>query len=139
MEILSLSRLNVEYAVFATACVALFACLRAGLWRRRLHWTVRLVAWWALVGILVGGKLAVHWAHDRRWKEMLTLVEGYAPAYAAEMEARGHARLSLNTPATDPAYLSLIDAQKSWLERNPSVADIYTFRRDPAPKDRTRD
>jgi signal transduction histidine kinase len=88
-------------------------------------------AWIILVLLVgVGGGFAVGaGAHERdRLREQ---VEGFAPTYAIEMERAGHAGLSLATPADDPRYLAMVEAQKRWLSVNPAVNDIYTFRGTP--------
>ncbi len=63
-------------------------------------------------------------------KQILGMIEGMAPTYAEEMKRLGHEKISVDTPADDPTYLSLIAAEKSWLKSNQMVSDIYTFGKD---------
>src|SRR2546430_16107620 len=41
----------------------------------------------------------------------------------------GHAKINAGTAADDPAYLTMIEAAKRWLQVNHCVNDIYTLRR----------
>lgn len=63
-------------------------------------------------------------ARDR----IFAALTAFAPTYAQEMAVMGHERIDDDTPADDPAYLRMIEAEKRWLTVNPSAADIYTFR-----------
>jgi PAS domain S-box-containing protein len=78
--------------------------------------------------------LYAHRAGEQTRKQLVETVIGVAPTYAIELDRIGHARVNLETPAEDPTYLALIEAQKQWLHANPSVADIYTYRRTPEGK-----
>ena len=76
------------------------------------------------------GGLAEFLGHQERTR-LQQSVAGLAPTYAYELERMGHARITLDTPPDDPRYLAMIEAEKAWLQRNPNVADIYTYRRMP--------
>jgi signal transduction histidine kinase/DNA-binding response OmpR family regulator len=100
-------------------------------WLRRSHQVEGIPKriWVALAALLiVTGVLSK--VSDRRERARLqSMLEGYAPTYAAEMERRGHAKVGIETSPDDPIYLSLVEAEKQWLARNPSVNDIYTLRK----------
>jgi len=55
-------------------------------------------------------------------------IVGFAPTYASEFALHGATTVDFDTPPDDPTYLELIEMQKRWLELNPAIADIYTFR-----------
>jgi hypothetical protein len=82
-------------------------------------------------GILViAGGIAAEWAGRDRVVRLEKLFAGFGPTYAAELAAMGHAQIRLDTDASDPRYLAIIEAEKRWLSVNPIIADIYTFRKD---------
>lgn len=85
----------------------------------------------ALVGVLLTGVWYVDFAGRRPHDKLVALFEGMAPIYAAELSRMGHADLDIETAANDPRYLEMIEALKRWVELNPLVSDIYTFRRLP--------
>ena len=129
-------------------CAAFFAAslgsmLAVHLWlRRRGHGAksetlgpgVRPSAWLVVAVLSVGGVFMAHTAGHAEQSRLQTMVEGIAPTYAQELERMGHARLGWDTPAEDPVYRSLLDAEVRWLRANPAVNDIYTFRRRPDGK-----
>ncbi|MGE0143298.1 MAG: ATP-binding protein [Planctomycetota bacterium] len=110
------------------AWLATWNRLRAA--RARTGKVVRRPCLWAVVAILVGlgGFLAEQFGNWEK-RRLQTMMEGYAPLYAAEFTRLGHERVGPATSPDDPTYLALIDAQKRWLALNPAVHDIYTFRR----------
>jgi len=75
-----------------------------------------------------GGALAEYFGSQERTR-LQQSVSGLAPTYAYELERMGHAQITLDTPPDDPRYLAMIEVEKAWLQRNPLVADIYTYRR----------
>jgi PAS domain S-box-containing protein len=85
--------------------------------------------WPVLVGLLAGGFYSVEQAGKRPQERMITLLEGIAPTYADELTRMGHADLKVETAQSDPHYLAMIAAQRRWVELNPLVSDIYTFKR----------
>lgn len=85
----------------------------------------------ALVGVLLTGVWYVDFAGRRPHDKLVALFEGMAPIYAAELSRMGHADLDIEMAANDPRYLEMIEALKRWVELNPLVSDIYTFRRLP--------
>jgi len=103
-----------------------FACLR----RMGFDGARRSVA----LGVAVAfGVLGCFWIERAERNERATLVRAvsaFAPAYAAELSYLGHAEIGRDTAPDDPLYLALIDAQVRWLAANPTISDVYTFRRD---------
>jgi signal transduction histidine kinase/DNA-binding response OmpR family regulator len=82
-----------------------------------------------LLALWTVGFLAARSAERTVETRISRMVTGYARTYARETELLGHARIGPKTLAEDAGYLALIAAQRRWLEANPEVADIYTFRR----------
>jgi two-component system sensor histidine kinase/response regulator len=96
---------------------------------RRTHGVGAPAATWRLLGCFVlAAFFLADWTRDAGRARLRSLLEGMAPTYAIEMERRGHSQLRLDTPPNDPLYLELIDAQVMWLDANPAVSDIHTFR-----------
>ena len=98
-------------------------------WLRRQH-EVRLTrsAWTAVVLVILAGIVLAEREGHRERTRVLSMLSGFAPTYAHELEQFGHAKIGPDTPPDDPSYLRMIEAQKSWLAVNPNVADVYTFR-----------
>ena len=88
--------------------------------------------WFALLGttlvVLTAGAFLADRVEDDAHTRIATMMKGFAPTYAKELERLGHWKVDARTAADDPAYLQLIELQKTWLSVNPSVADVYTFR-----------
>jgi signal transduction histidine kinase/CheY-like chemotaxis protein len=85
----------------------------------------------ALAGLLLlalGGVLLAEREGTRERHDILQHLRGFAPTYARMLEQMGHARLRGDTPADDPAYLRMIEAEKGWLAVNHDVADVFTVR-----------
>lgn len=61
--------------------------------------------------------------------QIISMLEGFAPTYAQEMEKMGHDKITIRTGSGDETYLRLIEAEKRWLKMNPIVSDIYTIGR----------
>ncbi len=80
--------------------------------------------------LLLAGSLAAEWAARDRADQLLKIFAGFGPTYASELSRKGHARINLNTAPDDPLYLELIADEKRWLNVNPIIADVYTFRKD---------
>lgn len=83
----------------------------------------------AVLVVIIGALIGEFWIRGEH-KALTSAFAGFAPTYAYEMQKIGHARVNFATSPDDPTYLALIDAEKSWLQRNPLIADIYTVRRD---------
>jgi signal transduction histidine kinase/ActR/RegA family two-component response regulator len=98
--------------------------------RARAARKVSVCAWALSLATLVAGWVLVDRAGELRLAQIERMVAGFAPTYARELEHLGHARIGVGTPATEPLYQSLIDAQIRWLKANAAIADVYTFRLD---------
>ena len=85
-----------------------------------------------VAAVVVVTGIMVEWSDHQRREGLIAMVSGYGPTFALELKNRGHAAVTPATHPDDPTYLGLIEAQKEWLAINPSIADIYTFRADPA-------
>ena len=110
--------------------VALGTLLLLHRWLARRHRTaIARTAWTFILLLALGGVLLAEREGSRERNDILARLSGFAPTYAHELEAFGHAQLGPETPPDDPSYLRMIDAEKAWLHVNPNVSDIYTFRR----------
>lgn len=121
-----------DYLVFALGAAAVFGGLAWGLrrWRSPAARLPR-VFWLGLVALVLAGFFFVEESGRRPQRRVIGLLEAIAPTYASELEKMGHAQLRVETAAEDPRYLAMIDALKRWVEINPLVSDIYTYRRSP--------
>jgi PAS domain S-box-containing protein len=96
---------------------------------RRTHGVGAPASTWRMLGFfLFAAFLLADWTGDAGRARLRSLLQGMAPTYAVEMERRGHSQLRLDTPPEDSLYLELINAQKLWLDANPAVSNVYTFR-----------
>ena len=82
------------------------------------------IAWLLLLFFLISGMWLANKAALSERDSVRRMLQGFAPTYANEMKHLGHERMRLDTPADDPLYLSLISAEKDWLELNSLVNDI---------------
>jgi hypothetical protein len=80
----------------------------------------------ALAAIVLVGIAATELSGERERRNLVDVLRGLAPTFASELMALGLARMGPETPADDPDYLRMIEAQKRWLSSNKSVKDIYT-------------
>lgn len=87
-------------------------------------------SWAMLSALLAWGMLLSSNAGENARNDIRHSLEGFPPTYAQELSNLGHSKITRDTPADDPLYLSLISAEKRWLHVNPAVNDIYTFRCD---------
>ena len=118
---------HLDWAVLALLGVASLGATHVLL--RRTHGVGTPASTWRLLGcFLLAGFLLAGWAGEAGRQRLRGLLQGMAPTYAVEMERRGHSQLRLDTPPDDSLYLELINAQKLWLEANPAVSNVYTFR-----------
>ena len=121
--------LKIDYYLFSLICLSALVALTA--WIRRIHGTDRILAWgWCiLMLVLVFGWFVTDLAGKREQQRMRTRIESLAPTYAHELTEMGHQEITLQTSADNQDYLEMIEQQKIWLELNPLIADIYTFRK----------
>ena len=121
-----------DFLVFALGAAAAFGGMAWGLRRwRRPPASLPRVFWLALAALVLGGFFFVEEAGRRPQRRVIALLEGMAPTYAAELQKMGHALLRVDEAEGDPRYLAMIEALKRWVELNPLVSDIYTYRRAP--------
>jgi signal transduction histidine kinase/CheY-like chemotaxis protein len=113
------------------AVVALAAMFTVHLWARRVHGAsgVPAAAWLLLLLSLLAGVALAERLDGRTRHQLRTMLEGFAATYALELERLGHAAVPNDAAPDDPRYLALIEVQKRWLAVNPTVQDIYTFRK----------
>jgi len=124
-----------DYLAFAVGAAGLFGGLDRWL-RRRRPAPARLprVFWLALTALMLAGFFFVEESGRRPQRRLIALLESFAPTYAAELRTMGHGQLRAETAADDPRYLAMIETMKRWVELNPLVSDIYTYRRTPDGK-----
>jgi PAS domain S-box-containing protein len=120
--------LDYHLDLMAFAIVLMGATSGVHLWLRRQHGS-RIGRWtWVLIGVItVMGIVTAPWAGRREQSRLRAMLEGIAPTYAQEMVLLDHASITLETPADDPAYLAMIEAEIRWQTANRNVSDIYTF------------
>ena len=120
---------TLDLAVFVSLVIA---ATSVAAWRFKKLEFEGLSGWaFALVTLIaiVPGIVTIRAAEREERERLVSTVEGFAPVYARELQSLGHARIRIDTPADDPTYLALIEAQKRWTATNPRVSDIYTFHR----------
>lgn len=121
-------RSNLDYLALCGFVFASLLILTAIAPRRSEVRLALIVGWLTCAVILSFGLRFVESQEQRRRDQLQSLLEGFAPTYARELAALGHSKVTIDTPSDDPTYLSLIEAEKRWLDANRSVADIYTLR-----------
>ena len=121
---------NTDYLSLVGLCVLALAAIAYASMRFRTGKGTVLTSFGLMVAVLSVGQWLVTYSSEKAHVALRGPLEGIAPTYAAEMQARGHWRLTSNAPPDDPLYLDLIASEKRWLSANPGVADVYTFRRD---------
>jgi two-component system cell cycle sensor histidine kinase/response regulator CckA len=128
MPVASAAPLDFLALLFLT--LALFGGLAVWLRRTGAWKAFPRLTWLTVAALLVGGWFWTESAERRaraRHREEITRL---LPTYAEEFQRLGHARLDLATLQPDnPLYLELVQLQRRWLQINPFIADIYTFRR----------
>ncbi|HEX5177588.1 MAG TPA: histidine kinase dimerization/phospho-acceptor domain-containing protein, partial [Chthoniobacteraceae bacterium] len=124
--------MRLDYLIFTITVVGAYLLLQ--LRGCREQWRSRSgLASLALVAVVLSiGWFAVELAGRRAQQHVEDMVRGYATTYARELEQMNHAELALDVSPDDPRYLAIIEAERRWLNANPSVADVYTFRRKPS-------
>ncbi|HTJ77778.1 MAG TPA: PAS domain S-box protein [Rariglobus sp.] len=120
---------NHDYLLFVTTSLALFGLLEGWLRGRHPHGRLFFAIWPVLVVLLVAGWVLVDRAGTNESRRIQSFLEGVAPTYAQELERMGHSLITLETPEDDPRYLAMIEAMKRWKAVNPTISDVYTFRR----------
>jgi PAS domain S-box-containing protein len=123
-----------DYIIFCSVALAIYFAVHLWVWRRRDGGKMPLVSMVFVCFLLTGGWFWVESARLGEMEGLRTMVEGYAPTYAQEIERMGHSEITPETSADDPKYLAMIEAEKRWLAVNPRINDIYTMRRLPDGK-----
>ncbi len=117
---------HLDFILFASIACLAWALIWIFLAPSRRH---RLVVSLLLALMLGGGWLLVQRADQRERHRLTSLLEGFAPTYARELQHLGHWMLPMDVAADDPLYLKIIDAELRWLDSNRAIADVYTFRK----------
>lgn len=124
--------LNYHFDLIAFAALLTLAII-AAIWTVRHRYTAgtRLAAKVTLAALSLGviSCVMAYSAGEHERTRLVHMVAGVAPTYALELDRAGHRNVTLDTAEDDPTYLALIERQKQWLAANPTVADIYTFRK----------
>ncbi|MDD5140304.1 MAG: ATP-binding protein [Verrucomicrobiales bacterium] len=118
-----------DYLTFAVVTLIVIAVVKFGIRRFRPTVSFPWQLWMLVLVVLSFGWGATQRAGEHAREENIAMVSAMAPTYAAEMERRGHSRITESTPPDDPVYLELIRAQIQWEKLNPFAHDIYTFRK----------
>lgn len=79
----------------------------------------------------IGGFWLVNHYEQQQRESVRSMLQGYVPLFARELEMLGHARLNWETPQDFPHYQQLLQTQQQWLRNLPAIENIYTLRRDP--------
>ena len=120
-----------DYVLLVVGAVAMFGLLHRWSWRGKRRGAIPLITWLLVLGVLGSGWFFVEASARRERQRMRQMVEGYAPTYAQELGRMGHEQITTKTSPDDPLYWRMIAAEKRWLAVNPSINDIYTFRKLP--------
>lgn len=118
-----------EYLLFAALACLVF--LAIDFWLRRPVRSGKIPAalWLMYLTVIAVGWFLVLASERHEKKYVQRMVEGFAPTYAQELSRLGHEKITPETPADDPVYLTMIESEKRWLNVNPFVNDIYTLRK----------
>jgi CheY-like chemotaxis protein len=122
---------TLEYALFTAAGITTALLIMVYFWKVQPARRITVLGLVITVALFAAGMHFIGQAEKDERTRVRSLIEGFAPTYAAELEMLGHHKVTLNTPADDALYLRLIEAEKRWLRVNPGIADIYTFRKTP--------
>lgn len=122
---------NHDYILFVFLGLALFGLLETWLRRRTPHGKLPWIVWPTLVILWSAGWVVVHESGQAEAARIRGFLKGVAPTYAQEIALMGHAGMRMDTPADDPVYLRMIEAQKRWVAVNPGISDVYTIRSSP--------
>ena len=122
---------NHDYLLFVFLGLALFGLLETWLRVRTPHGRLPWIVWPTLVILWGAGWLLVHESGQAEAARIRNFLSGIAPTYAQEIALMGHAGMRMDTPADDPVYLRMIEAQKRWVAVNPGISDVYTIRSSP--------
>ena len=119
---------SLDYFVFAAIAIGLFVAVHFAASRTSASRGASVIGAALLLPMLLGGWVITERAGAQARQNIVRMLTGYAPTYAADLGALGHEQVGIGTPADDPVYLRMIESEKRWLGANPTVNDIYTFR-----------
>ena len=119
---------NVDYLSFATLVAVLYGGLAFWLRRQGCRAGLPAATLVLLAAVLGGGWFLTGRAGRAASAGTRQKIEALLPVYAREFQRLGHAQVPTNCAPDNPVYLQLIQTQISWLNFNPFIADIYTFR-----------
>jgi PAS domain S-box-containing protein len=117
-----------DYALFVSATLMVLMGIQRVFLRRLRHPMITWFVWSISIITMVGGWFMVNERGLNEQSHYLSMLEGFAPTFANEMQELGHEKMGPSTTPNDPAYLTIIEAEKQWLRINPDVQNIYTFR-----------
>jgi PAS domain S-box-containing protein len=120
--------LTYDYLIFSALGLLAAVAMDRAMLRSRPKW-LRLGCWVLVIGYVLLAKVVADRSGDAERDRLHAMVQGFPPTYAAELKRMGHSLVTASTPANDPIYLQIIEAQKRWLAVNLSINDVYTMRR----------
>jgi PAS domain S-box-containing protein len=128
-QIIEFFKTQGDYLVFSAVTLMVITVVNFGIRRFRPSVSFPWQLWALALAVLSLGWIAAQRAGGHAREENIAMISAMAPTYAAELERRGHSRITESTPPDDPVYLELIRAQIQWEKLNPFAHDIYTFRK----------
>jgi PAS domain S-box-containing protein len=120
---------QLDYLIFCGIALGVYFAVHGWIWRGRDGGRIPLLSTVLILVLLGTGWWWVETTGKSEMARIRALIEGPAPAYAREIERLGHEGVTWETREDDQNYRAIIEAQKLWLEVNPSISDIYTIRR----------
>ncbi len=118
-----------DYLALIVGSLGLLWLIAFRLRRHRQPAVLPRLVWVVFGAVLVGGWWVTERAGEHAQEESIAQVSALTPTYAYQLARMGHAQVTEATPADDPVYRSLIEAQIQWQQLNPAVNDIYTMRK----------
>lgn len=119
-----------DFIFFAFICLMVPALIQTRM-RKFYKTSVPFSTWILVVVFICAGGILAEIAAGTEKANLKRLIGGFAPTYASELEKSGHAKIGFGTSPDDPLYLALIEKEIRWEKLNPSIQDVYTFRKLP--------
>lgn len=89
---------------------------------------VPLVISWAVLALsAIIGFLCIYSAAETVKRNQIEKLSSTAKIVASSLEGLDHASLSVDTDPDDPVYQKIMDRMYDWLEKDPSIASVYTL------------
>ncbi|MDB5325568.1 MAG: sensor histidine kinase [Phycisphaerales bacterium] len=121
---------NYQADLWAFAFISIATAAAVHRWLRKGgHGGLPRFGWAAAVVVIALAALLTQVASRQERDRLRNGLVGLAPTFGQEIELMGHSALTFSTPADDSAYLRMINAEIRWERVNPSISDVYTFRR----------